>query len=63
MNVNQQIAKCNQALDALTELDATIWMDPPLSNAIDAATAKIGEVRRLITMRAQKAREKNYDRT
>ena len=59
MNLEQKLAKCNQALGELSDLNDTLWMDPPLRDAIDAAKDKIKKIKSIIRLRhIQQTRER-----
>ena len=51
MNLEQRLAKCNQALSALEELRAIVWMDSPLRDSIDEASDRINKVKSILRFR------------
>ena len=61
MNLEQRLAKCNQALSALEELSAIVWMDPPLRDTIDDASDRINKIKSILRLReTQREREKSH---
>ena len=61
MNLEQRLAKCNQALSALEELRAIVWMDSPLRDTIDDASDRINKIKSILRLReTQREREKSH---
>lgn len=51
VNLEQKLAKCNQAIDALAEVSATLWQDTSLRDLINEASGKITEAKALLRLR------------